>query len=204
MKKTHSYTQLHTVLKNNLAIKAKLMILTISFMLISTTKAISQPPPPTTPPPGIDVAGPIPIPILIDDTPESSDIIRFKTINNTDCELFFSSWFAIKRKDEHGNTIDMYYGGFPYNLQSNTEGVITNFQIFQMINLPELEPGETYEIAKTGVYIRFANMNDYFELYPTQHGQAIYFPGLEEPCNCFRPYFSFTSNKITLTIEPCF
>jgi hypothetical protein len=182
----------------------KLMLLSLVFIFSFSLSGICQPPPPTTPPPGIDTDGTLPNPIAIDDTPESSDIIRFKTINNTDCDLFFSTWFAIKRKDMNGNTIDIYYGGFPYTLQSNTEGVITNIQIFQVLNLPELEDGETYEITKTGVYIKFANMNDYFELYPTHHGQAIYFPGLEEPCNCFRPFFSFTPNKITLTIEPCF
>ncbi len=183
----------------------KLMLLSLVFIFSFSLSGICQPPPPTTPPPGIDTDGTLPNPIAIDDTPESSDIIRFKTINNTDCDLFFSTWFAIKRKDMNGNIIDTYTGKIPYFLDPKSQGQITNFQIFDLIELPKLPTGSTnyYEIIATGIFIKFGAMSGYIDIYPNHHGQTFYFPNLEEPCNCFKTYFNFTATKVTLTIEPC-
>ncbi|MFN4083055.1 MAG: hypothetical protein ACK4K9_05430 [Bacteroidia bacterium] len=172
------------------------MILTISFMLISTTKAISQPPPPTTPPPGIYTQGPHPKPTEL--TPEPVGTIRFKTINNTNCTIKFAPWFVIRLIGGNG----VYTKNFQFELGPNSEGVITNYQLFYNIfELPEPGEGQYYQIDHTGIYLLIDGMAGYMDIYPNQSGQEFQIGGAN--CNCIRPYFIFTPSMVTLIIDPC-
>jgi hypothetical protein len=181
----------------------KLMLLSLVFIFSFSLSGICQPPWPSTPPLGMETEGTIPEPIDVEY--ELSGTVRFKTINNTDCDIDFQTWFVIAKKDINGNIIDTYTGKITYFLDPKSQGQITNFQIFDLIELPKLPTGSTnyYEIIATGIFIKFGAMSGYIDIYPNHHGQTFYFPNLEEPCNCFKTYFNFTATKVTLTIEPC-
>lgn len=183
----------------------RLIILALVLFSNASFMAFCQPPP-TFPPSQIHTEGTIPEPINIGHEP--SGTIRFNTINNTPCDIEVVTWFVIEKRSPNGEVISVHTGDLPYTLAGQTQGAITNYELFDIFNLPvlteeEQNEGINYHIVKTGIYLKFGAMSGFMEIYPTDNGLVFYLPGLPAPCNCFSVHFTYTNNSATLTIAPC-
>lgn len=183
----------------------RLIILTLVLLSNASFMAFCQPPPISLPS-QIETKGPIPAPIDIGYEP--SGTTRFNTINNTPCDIEFATWFIIEKRSSNGTILDVYTGNLPYTLAGQTQGTITNYELFDIFNLPvlsqeEQEEGISYYIVKTGIYLKFGEMSGFMSIYPSDNGLVFHFPGLSAPCNCFSVHFTYSNYSATLTIEPC-
>lgn len=176
------------------------MAMSLVLFLISSTKIYCQPPWPTNPPTGLETYGPIPEPINL--TYELVGTVRYRIINNTPCFIYIQSWFIVEKVTPDGVNQIYALEVKRDTLLPQSESVITNYELFDINNLPDPGSDNFYRIVAAGVYI-FQGMSGFKPLFPNENSYVIYIDGVEEPCNCFVPIFNYTDNCITLTIEPC-
>lgn len=183
--------------------KVGLKFLLLMLSLFCFHFANSQPPPES--PPGEFTDYPFDNPVVFDQTdPEGT--IRFETINNTECSAEFHNWFHVGLRNKSTGAISPVYTDLqiPFVLGGGQSGSITNYQLFEIWQLPEINT-ETHEyvILSTGVYLKFGGMSGYMALNITANGTTILVPGNNPPCDCFIFHITSNGNKITLTLDPC-
>jgi len=172
-------------------------------VLFSVQFAKAQPPQPTDPPEGLTYY-PFDNPLILDET-QPAETIRFKTINNTLCSAEFFNWFHVGKKELSTGVIEnLSTPSIPFILGPGQTGSITNYQLFGIWNLPEIDENtHKYVILSTGVYLKFGNMSGYMTLLPNANGTTILVPGNAPPCDCFIFHIVSNGNDITLTLDPC-